>query len=94
MNQESQHHSDPNAGYKRAAKMLGIASGLGIEMAALVAGAAFLGEALQKRFELGTWVTLVCVSAAGLVFTWHVRYMLRVKVDPNKSSTHAHDDEV
>ncbi len=73
----SEEEQDPNAGYRRAVKMMGVASGLGLEMALLVAGAAFLGDVLQKQFMLGTWVTLVCVVCAGSVFVWHVRALLR-----------------
>ncbi len=66
-----------NEGYAKAAKMLGVASTLGLEMALFVVGASFAGEYLEENFGLGTWVTLVCVGIAGLIFVLHIRYLLR-----------------
>ena len=64
-------------GYSRGLKMLGIASGLGLEMALLVAAAALLASELQRRFELGVWVMLLSVGLAMAAFGLHLRHLLR-----------------
>lgn len=68
--------SEERSGYGEAMRLLGITGGLGLEMAVLVVGGAFLGNFLAERSGLGTWVVVVCVLCALLIFGVHIRYLV------------------
>ena len=67
---------EEGGGYGEALRLLGITGGLGLEMALLVVGGAFLGNFLEERLGLGTWVVVACVVCALLIFGVHIRYLV------------------
>lgn len=75
----SERGEEQRSGYGQAMRLLGITGGLGLEMALLVVGGAFLGSHLEERFELGTWVVVACVVVSLLIFGMHIRYLVTGK---------------
>lgn len=67
--QDEEHH--------KVVEMTGLATTFGLELAVLVVGSAFLADWLERRFGYGTWMTLVTVGAATLMFALHMCYAIQ-----------------
>lgn len=60
-----------------AVKTLGAVGGLGIELAAAVAGGAIFGGWLDTSWGTDPWMTLIFISAGVIAFAVHMAYLLK-----------------